>query len=321
VDYFVNEPGETINISAIITNANRTWLTWAADHGSFEDGLGAQTNDSATRPLKTPAEVGHYPFSVTVTSASDLGLRGEEGATPRVATARVRLREENLFIEPEFACIAPGETKQLTAQVVGLDDYTLSWSLVEGEGSVSESGLYRAPPALATRARISVEVVGGNDVIAFAEIAVGECNCSYEAVVTGAVPYSWENNQAAYVIVDNEGFSNYTFFFDNNVPGLLADVNGTEEHPAPTPGSTGTWECAVEFLDDVPKLWHDYETAPDVRSMFLDVFELTENDMVGRFRGTVRRWDDVSETYLIANISFQFHAGAWDGGGSSWPCQ
>ena len=49
--------------------------------------------------------------------------------------------------------------------------------------------------------------------------------------------------------------------------------------------------------------------------MFVDVLELTENYMVGRFHGELRRYDDFLERHVFAEISVDFRAGAWDGGG------
>jgi hypothetical protein len=323
LDVFLDPFQATLDVSTQQTftvrvdGAANPSVLWTSSGANFTPGVG-------TASLTTPPAPWETPITVTAKSLSDTGLReGKVDSDPRTKTALVTFGGGVLiFIEPEFACIAPGETKQLNPQVVGLEEgpYTLAWNLVEGSGSVNQSGLYQAPPAGSTRDRISVEVVGVDDVIAFAEVAVGECNCSYEALLTGGVSASWENNQAAYVVDVSEEFALYTFFFDNNTPGFIADVGGTAERPAPTPGSTGTWECSFELIDGNLKGWSDYEIGPDQRSMFLDVYELTENYMVGRFRGSVRRWDDVSETHLFTEVSVQFRAGAWEGAQFPWPC-
>lgn len=86
----VDDPGELVDVSATIENAETPTLGWDPGQGRWEDGIGRETNGPRDRKLRTPTDPSVYPFEVVVESTSRTGLR-EDGVPPRLDTATVRL--------------------------------------------------------------------------------------------------------------------------------------------------------------------------------------------------------------------------------------
>jgi len=318
VDYFVDEPGETINISATVANANRTWLTWSADHGSFEDGLGAQTNDSAMRPLKTPTDVSLYPFSVTVVSASDLGLRGEEGAAVREATARVRLRQETLVIEPGYACLRHEETQAFTA--TGGGEAQLLWEVASGPGSIDANGLYVAPASGMETAVIRAWLEESPQIEATVSVDIASCDCYLNVEVTGDSQWSYEGSDIAYWIIDQAGTPYYQF--NTQVPEEEGrEVSGNiwlgQGGIGPNPGDTGMFPAAFGYRTSEMS-WQVF-----FEDFNVDIEALTESYMIGVFEGPLVHYDNMGEIDSTVYLRAEFRARRYEafGPGGSWPCE
>jgi len=178
----VDEPGETVQITARIEDAEVTSLYWNAHQGTWEDGIGDDTNDGRTRPLKTPTATNLYPFRVLVESTSRQGLRAD-GEPSRSDFAEIRLEQARISIAPRDTCIDPGDQVQFRATVTGLDEYEVVWVKEEGYGSIDQSGLYQSLSGGTSDAVISAHIAGMEQVLDATTVDARGCNCSYQAEI------------------------------------------------------------------------------------------------------------------------------------------
>jgi RHS repeat-associated protein len=104
-------------------------------------------------------------YTVTATSAADPTKSG---------TATITVGED-LMILPSSASLAPGARQSFTAQVSGVTNPTVTWSIEEGAagGSISTAGLYTAPAASGTyHVLAAATAAGGGTVQGLATVTV-----------------------------------------------------------------------------------------------------------------------------------------------------
>jgi len=184
----VTTPGEVVNLTATIRNAEIKTLLWTAEQGSWDDGIGDDTNGPRTRPLKTPTNPQAYPYLVTVASTSSGGIRAS-GVPPRVDIATIRYQPGEITVLPNGICIPKGTTKEFTAVVTGLANTDVTWSASVGSFN---GNTYSAPNANISEVFITATSVENNAITGMATVEVGDCNCHWSAVVTGAVNRTWD---------------------------------------------------------------------------------------------------------------------------------
>jgi len=320
VDYTVGEPGETVSIEAVISNADLTTLRWTPQWGTWEDGIGDDTNDGRIRPLKTPTDPDAYPFLVTVESLTRNGPRSS-GLPPRVGFATIRYQDSlSIRIDPPYACIDPGDTLRFTAQVTGLEEYNVIWSVIEGYGSIDQDGLYHSLSGGTSNAVIQAMIEGHPDKVDEASLDAAACNCSLDINITGDATWQRQSSQAAYLVsYFDDYFYQFFFGFDINGPPLIsASIAPMDGVPAPRPGDTGSWPVGFSFFDGAQS-WSSIVADAPLPGVSVNITELTESYMTGTLTGNAFQLDDQGEISSIIGVDIKFRAGLWDGG--AWPCE
>lgn len=317
----VMDPGSNVEITAAIRHADLTTLRWTAAWGNWEDGLGDETNDGRTRILRTPAAESAYPFLVAVESLTRHGARAS-GEPPRVGFATVRLGRPSVRIEPPYACIQPGQTQQFTAHVVGAEDSTVVWEVVEGYGTIDQNGLYRSLSAGTSNAVIEARLLADESVTGQARVDAAACNCAVTVAITGDAVWNAAGSQVAYMVSEFDDLF-YQFFFilgDGDYPTITAFLGHEDDKPSPRPGDTGEWKVSFSFVTEAESwvsVWDDENVL--LPGVTLAIDELTEDGMVGRFSGNAFQLGEGGEPVSVIGVDVPFRAGHWDGG--AWPCE
>jgi hypothetical protein len=156
--------GTTLSVTAVDAgySAGSLTYTWALTSGpagvNFANGNGTA---SAARLAVHFTQAGVYHFQVTV--------RDPSGATATSTVAvTVRQKATAISVTPSTASVPAGGTQQL--QAVALDQFgkvmtvqpSFTWSLVSGVGTVSRTGLYRAPATATSGQTAQVRVTVGS---------------------------------------------------------------------------------------------------------------------------------------------------------------
>ncbi len=248
-DILVSAPGDTVQITAAIANANNESLEWINQQGTWLDGLSSATNDGRTRPLKTPTEENDFPFLVTVESMSRDGLRAT-GIPPRLGIVTVRLVEQEILVSPAGVCIENGDPQVYSATLDG-EDVDVVWSLEDpstgvpsGSGSIDQNGRYTAPASgigdvLVVATSVDNENVRGGTIAQY-----GACVCYWTVSISN--DGSWSGDVATHQFPgDLPGFSLSLVHFDTSQPGIGSVL---VSEGAPGPGDLGTWDAQFTFL-------------------------------------------------------------------------
>lgn len=317
----VELPGQDIPITAEISNADLTTLRWVPEKGAWNDGnLGTDTNDGGTRTLATPTSLNDYPFFVRIESLSRGGLR-ESGEPPRIGYVKVVLDAAQVVIDPQYVCISPGQSQQFTAEVTGIENYTVVWSVIEGYGSIDQNGLYQSLSGGTSNAVIEARLQENEVVFDTADLDAANCNCSMEAKITGDYTWDRDSSQAAYTIGDfGDLFYQFFFGFDVSGPPLISATFGLYgDQPSPRPGDTGSWKAGFTFAtaaESWTSIWDDPKVL--LPGVTITITELTETYMVGSLTGNAFQLNANGEIASIVGVDVKFRAGYWDGG--AWPC-
>jgi hypothetical protein len=135
--------GETLHFRAKVEQVEDQRVIWSVEggesHGHITDtGL-------FTAPARFPT-----PGVITVRAAS--------AADPsKSATATVQIGKVEIKVKPTEVSIKHGDTRRFEAKVTGTSNTAVEWSVLgEGQGQVSNSGLYATPPSMATPAVVTV---------------------------------------------------------------------------------------------------------------------------------------------------------------------
>jgi hypothetical protein len=257
-DFTVQTPGEIVNLTATITNADTETLLWDAAKGSWDDGVGDETNGPRTRPLKTPTSESDYPFLVTVYSTSTGGIRAS-GEPKRFRTATIRYQDVQVIVSPQGGCVANGDPETFSANVLGTDDQTVTWTLENEDGSPSSAGSigattgnYVAPNSGSG----TVVIVATSSVDATAQgrsfVEYGPCECFWEFIVPGDT--YWTGNFASHDFGQFAPYFLMSFLGEDTSSGggLMQAVNG------PGAGQTGSFPTTISFQDNV-RFWTSVE--------------------------------------------------------------
>lgn len=318
--YTVDEPGETVMITAAISNADLTTLRWTPQRGSWDDGNLDDTNDGRTRPLITPTNPDDYPFIVSVESLTRNGIRST-GQPPRIGFATIRYQDEvSVQIDPQYKCIQPGETLQYTAEVTGLDEYNVIWSVTEGYGSIDQNGLYQSLSSGSSYAVIQAVIEGHPEAVDDASLDAAACNCTLVVDIGGAASLQMGSSQAAFQAAFFGDYS-YQFFFklgDGGYPQITAAFTPLEGVASPQPGDTGSWDAGFAYLDGFSS-WSSLVPDAPLPGVTMNITEFTEAYMVGSFTGNAFELNELGEVSSIISVDVQFRAGLFDG--VRWPCE
>lgn len=101
----------------------------------------------------------------------------------RLTIAEIRFA--SLTISPRSACVEAGATQPFTAEVLGVDDTSVTWAA--SAGSIDDQGVFTAPAGLAPGTSVSITAtsVADAELTDTANVTVGNCICSYDATLSG----------------------------------------------------------------------------------------------------------------------------------------
>ena len=189
-EILVDDPGEVVMITADIQHAELPTLLWDAAEGTWEDGIGDETNGPRTRPLKTPSSEAAYPFFVVVESLSRQGARAS-GEPPRLDFATIRYRPFNVIVSPQDVCVVHGEQETFTAVVEKSEDQRVTWTIEDPDtGAPSSDGFidpmtgdYTAPASGVGEVLVVATSVANPDARGVSLISYGECVCFWSVAI------------------------------------------------------------------------------------------------------------------------------------------
>ena len=137
-----------------------TWTTTSAPAGAPAPTFGTNGTNAAKHDTATFYEAGTYSFQVRASDPNGLSVTSS-------VSVQVNSVATSLGILPTTSQLSANQTEQFTAP--GLDQFgnpisgssssTLTWTLVSGGGTLTQSGLYTAP-AVGTIATVSVSSGG-----------------------------------------------------------------------------------------------------------------------------------------------------------------
>lgn len=175
-------PGTTVTIYGVGFNTQVSRVTF---NGAIAT-ITAQTATSVT--VKVPDGAMTGPLAIS----APCGTR----------TFAAPFTVSGVVVLPPTIAVSPGRTVQFTANVAGVSDPTVTWS-VEGNGTITDTGLYTAPPSVSGNATaiFTVRATVAAETSIFGEAMVRVTPSGYEIVASGvAVRYGTPaNNAVAYV--------------------------------------------------------------------------------------------------------------------------
>jgi hypothetical protein len=165
------ETSSTLELTATVTGfASDSGVTW-----SFASrALGTLFADANAAIYTSPDSIAGLSDTVTVVATSREDQSKTASCVIVIFPAAVA-GAPTISIDPVIATIQPGQTQQFTATVLNATDPSVTWSIVEGQGLISESGLYSAPASIvgnSMKATIRVTLNEDRSVWTAAEITV-----------------------------------------------------------------------------------------------------------------------------------------------------
>jgi hypothetical protein len=303
-DYTVETPGEIVNLTATIENAELETLYWDPGKGSWNDGIGLETNGPTTRPLATPTSEEDYPFQVTVESTSRRGIRAD-GVPARYKIVTIRYQNVEVRVSPPGGCVENGKPEQFSATVLGTDDPTVTWTLENEDGSPSSAGSigettgrYVAP----TSGSGTVVIVATSTVDPTAQgrsfVEYGPCECFWELVVAG--DGQWTGNFASH---DYGLFSPLFSMTFQNVNNSGEGIGIAQTVPGPGQGALGDFPIGLTFQTNT-RFWSADENDNGTQAT-LTVTKHTEDRMEGFITGTAITVIGGEEIYRTFTLNFR----------------
>ncbi|MEZ5065414.1 MAG: hypothetical protein R3B81_11825 [bacterium] len=309
---------ELVNFTVRVENAENTDVEWSSTGADFVwNAKGAS--------LTTPSSPWTTPIEVRARSVANTGLR-EDGLPIREGLALVEYQDSLVVVNvtPRYDCISNDSTLVLTAEVIGVDDASVTWSIAEGWGTVQSTGpltaRYTPPSSGTTDDIVRATVVDHEEAIGDAHVRVSACTCFFDIMITGGINWLESGGDIAYVAAWGDGsvYAIQFFVMVDNPDGTVlgASVGTSDDQTAPQPGETGDWRMNLAvsrggslFLTDQS----DDETA-----VFLTIDHATQTTMEGRMHGTIASRDQQGNIVSTALVDIPFRAGLFEGG---WPCQ
>ena len=109
--------------------------------------------------------------TLTVEHTARTGIRKN---STEMRTAEADITVAALVVTPRGACVERGATEQFSAQVIGFEDQTVTWSATGGD--ISESGLFKAPQSLGNVV-VKATSVAESELEDEVTVRIGRCDC------------------------------------------------------------------------------------------------------------------------------------------------
>ena len=142
--------GQQQQFTATVTGTSNTAVTWSVSQGP---------GSISTSGLYTAPSTITNPQTATVKATSVA-----DGTT--ATTAVVTLNPPTsitVTVSPSTATLTASQQQQFTASVTGTTNTAVTWSISQGPGSISTSGLYTAPSMITSMQTATVEAISAAD--------------------------------------------------------------------------------------------------------------------------------------------------------------
>jgi hypothetical protein len=145
-------PGQRQQFSAKVSGSSNNNVTW-----SISPRVGSITAS------------GYYVAPSTLASSVTVKVIATSVADPtRSSAASVDLEAVSVAITPNSIALTDGKTQQFVADLTGTYNTAVKWSIVQGLGKISTSGLYTAPTGITVNSTVTVKAVSYADPTKFA---------------------------------------------------------------------------------------------------------------------------------------------------------
>ncbi len=147
----------------------------------------ALENNGMTIGLQAPDPGAGWttPAILRARSQADTGSRnGKVDSDPRDGVAQIIPNIGSITVTPNGICIPLGGEREFSAVVHGMNNQDVTWSASAGSFT---GDTYHAPGSSVEEVTITATSVENPAIIGTAVVEVGDCDCYWSAVVTGAV--------------------------------------------------------------------------------------------------------------------------------------
>ncbi len=191
----VSQPNQAVAVLVRVRNAKYP-LEVALDDDPGRAGTATLTpGEPGTLLYIAPADLSGLPDQLVVRHTATTGARATS-TEPRAAT--LEIRQAQIVVSPDGACVAPGATQQYEAVVVGLTNDAVDWSA--SQGSISSSGLFTAPTGVPPGTPVTITATSREDPdVAESVTATVGCACGFQVTVGGTAYTSQSGDQATYM--------------------------------------------------------------------------------------------------------------------------
>jgi len=243
--------GGSVRFSAAVENCTDTLVRWVVVEGVGE--IDQSGEYKAPRQLEASAQA-----VVRAVSLCDDGAFGE-ALVELVGPISVR-------ITPEEAHLEPAQSIQLHAQVTNAENPAVKWFLLSGGGSISEDGVYTAPPEVPSPFIALVKAASVEDETAFATATISVSGTPYlrlspknarvelgGSVVFSATAVNLENPDLLWEVIEGPGTIQQEALSDQQEPvGGQGFLNGV--YTAPETATTPTAAVVRVSLKSHPQV-------------------------------------------------------------------
>jgi hypothetical protein len=144
----------------------------------------------------------------------------------------------SVAVAPPSATLTGGQSQTFTATVTGTSNQAVTWSLSAGApGSISQAGVYTAPPTISSLQMISVIATAAAD-----GVTTGSASVTLMPATTGP-------GTATFVQTDLATQGNWKTVYGSQGYHVIQDTAAYPSYVAVTPGSVSSWTWAASTTD------------------------------------------------------------------------
>jgi hypothetical protein len=144
----------------------------------------------------------------------------------------------SVTVAPSSATLSGGQSQTFTATVTGTSNQTVTWSLSAGApGSISQAGVYTAPPTIA-----SLQVISVIGTAAVDGVSTGSAGVTLTPTAAGP-------GTAAFVQADLTTKGNWKSVYGSQGYNVIQDTAAYPSYVTVTPASLSSWTWAASTTD------------------------------------------------------------------------
>ena len=236
--------GEVSNLKAFVTGAANAAVTWSISPsvgtlGAGTPAVSGTSTDTYTAPALITTK---QSVTITVTSVAD---------TTQTATSVITLTPPaiSVSVTPTPVTLFAGQSQQFAATVTGISVQTVTWSISPstGAGTITQTGLYQAPPAIGANQTVTVTASSTFETPAVA----GTATITLQSVGVTVTPTTatLTNSQTQQFTATVTGATDTAVNWSLNPQTGTIDGNGFYTAPAAVAGSVKITVTATSAAD------------------------------------------------------------------------